>query len=201
MLKQGKTIKVVARVTGLALTGPQRAVGIRLVTGTLRNCALFDAPTIQHDEADRFVAKDAVASALADCAVLVPGAPIVFAPCTGGDGYPACNGSCSTGEQCLQTLDFRNTQFAGCSCYPAGVTPCGGSEFPACGGACSGGGATCQAFSFGRGGGCGCVDSQSTCPNGTGFPDVCPFQPGVCPGDGICTFIGNPPVACGCVFP
>ncbi len=70
VLKQGRMLKVFAKGVGLALAGPQGTVGIRLTTGTLRNCARFDASTVRVDEAGRFKAVGSVA--LADCADLVP---------------------------------------------------------------------------------------------------------------------------------
>jgi hypothetical protein len=66
-LESGATLKVVAREIGVPLMGAQGSVGIRITTGTLRNCALFDATTIRKDEPGVFMAKDAVAGALPDC--------------------------------------------------------------------------------------------------------------------------------------
>jgi hypothetical protein len=67
VLVQGKKIRVIGAETGLALAGPQGSVAIRITTGSLRNCALFDASTIVRDEAGWFVGKNAVAGSLADC--------------------------------------------------------------------------------------------------------------------------------------
>jgi len=204
-LKQGKSIKVVAKAAGLDLSGAQGAVGIRLVTGSLRNCAFFDASTIRHDEAGRFDARMAAATALVDCTVMVGGAPttttttssttttLVFAPCIGGAGSPACDGSCaSQDEHCAQTLDLRTT-VNGCSCYPPGVTPCVASSYPTCGGACSGDG-VCQAFKVEGGTVCGCVAPGSVC---RGIDFSC--EAGVCPPGGACTAIQVGTVTrCGC---
>jgi hypothetical protein len=46
LLREGRLLKMVAKRTGLALAAPQQSVGVRVTTGALRNCALFDAPTI-----------------------------------------------------------------------------------------------------------------------------------------------------------
>ncbi len=207
-LKEGKGIKVIARAVGLALTEPQRAVGVRLTTGSLRNCVVFDAATIRHDEPDRFDAKAKIRS-VPDCTELLPPTTtststtttttsltstttttIVLAPCTGGTGYPTCNGVCPSGEQCQPTWDYRNDPVLGCSCYPAGVTPCIVSTYPACGGACSGGG-VCQAFKlFGGLALCACVDPAGVC--GTTV-DGC--NEGTCPSGQACTTFEN---ACEC---
>jgi hypothetical protein len=67
VLKEGRLLKVRAHATGLALGATQGSVAVRMTTGSLRNCAYFDAPTIRRDQANRFVARGAVAGALADC--------------------------------------------------------------------------------------------------------------------------------------
>jgi uncharacterized membrane protein len=72
VLKDGKVLKIVSKSTGLALTGSQGAVVIRITTGSLRNCTLFDAPTIKKDEADKFIAKNSLASSLTDCSMGPP---------------------------------------------------------------------------------------------------------------------------------
>jgi uncharacterized delta-60 repeat protein len=66
-LKEGKVVKLVARSVGLALAGPQGSVGIRITTGTLRNCALFDVASIRRDQAGLFRATNALAASLVDC--------------------------------------------------------------------------------------------------------------------------------------
>ncbi len=59
LLKEGRLVKIVATRTGLALAAPQLSVGVRITTGSLRNCALFNTPTIQRDEAGLFKARKA----------------------------------------------------------------------------------------------------------------------------------------------
>jgi len=67
VLKQGHTLKFVGRRAGLALAGPQGAVGVRVTTGTLRNCVLFGPSTVRKDVAGMFSARDAIAAGLPDC--------------------------------------------------------------------------------------------------------------------------------------
>ncbi|MFQ5665379.1 MAG: hypothetical protein ACE5I7_03005 [Candidatus Binatia bacterium] len=67
LLRQGKRLKVIAKDAGLALTGPQGAVGLRITTGSLRSCALFGPSTVKKDQVDKFLAKGASPSSLADC--------------------------------------------------------------------------------------------------------------------------------------
>ena len=112
VVREGRVLKLVARATGLALAGAQGSVGIRVTTGALRNCALFDAPTV--DEAGRFVARGALASALADCSDTSLGAlpttttttattTTTVTPCSGFNG-PCVNGfGCCPGLTCLAT--------------------------------------------------------------------------------------------------
>ncbi len=71
--KEGKRIKVIGRGVGLALAAPQGAVGVRITTGSLRNCAYFAPGSVRHDDAGRFVAAGAPASGLTDCSSLLPG--------------------------------------------------------------------------------------------------------------------------------
>lgn len=65
--KARRLFKGKARGVGLALGGPQTAIGIRITAGTRRFCALFDGATIKRDEADLFVAAGAPAGSLPDC--------------------------------------------------------------------------------------------------------------------------------------
>jgi hypothetical protein len=68
VIKQGKVLKVVSKDAGLPLAGAQGSVGIRVQTGLTRNCAFFGPSTIIKDEANKFIAKHALASAISDCA-------------------------------------------------------------------------------------------------------------------------------------
>jgi hypothetical protein len=66
-LKQGRLLKVVGRRVGLGLATSQGAVGIRITTGSLRNCALFGPPSVRRDQAGVFDARNASTAGLADC--------------------------------------------------------------------------------------------------------------------------------------
>lgn len=76
-LKDGKTLKLVARDVGLALAGAQGSVAIRITTGGVRSCALFGPGNafVLRDEPNRFQAKSATASGLADCSAASLGLP------------------------------------------------------------------------------------------------------------------------------
>jgi hypothetical protein len=191
-LKEGRGLKVVARGVGLALAGPQGTVGIRLGTGSLRNCARFDAPTIRQDVAGRFKATYSGGSVLVDCNDLLPPPPtttttssttsttastIVLAQCSGGSGFPTCGGSCPGDESCVDVVNFLGSPLT-CLCYPSDVTPCRSSDYPSCGGTCPGGG-VCQSMAINDVPFCGCVNPATPC--GGGFS----CQPGVCLG-GVC---------------
>ena len=72
-LKQGRKLVIVARAAGLALEGGEGTVGIRLTLGRgtaeeVRICAQFGgAGVVTRDEDGRFKARNAPATALADC--------------------------------------------------------------------------------------------------------------------------------------
>lgn len=88
ILKQGKLIKIVGKDTGLALTGAQGAVTVRITTGSLRNCVRFEGVSVVKDVPNQFLGKNAPASSLTDCNVGSastlgrPADPVVF---TGAD--------------------------------------------------------------------------------------------------------------------
>lgn len=167
-LRQGKLLKVVAKDTGLSLTSAQGPVGIRITTGALRSCALFDAATIVTDEPGSFLAKHAVAARLTDCSdesLGLPPPPACAGPwpfkCFGacaGDGVCAAGyGGCqcfSPSAPCGQTTPTcmgacaageecvavgPSTPPLGCVCIPTGSTPCGTPGAPQCGGECEDG--------------------------------------------------------------
>jgi hypothetical protein len=216
ILKEGRLLRVVAGATGLPLAGPQGAVGIRVVTGTRRSCALFDAATIRKDEAGRFLAKGAVASSLTDCADVSLGGTTTTTTSTTAttststtqpqpcgvipDPYePTCGGTCPPGETC--TGELSGQLVPECKCNPVGVTACIGSGYPLCGGVCSEG-RQCQAFHILPGAtpefsGCACVDTSSSCDHPAGS---C-FGVGVCPPGEVCNGMGPPTSACQCGSP
>jgi hypothetical protein len=207
LLKQGRVLEVTGRITGFSLAGPQGSVGIRIVTGTRRSCALFGAATIKKDEAGRFIAKGAIASSLTDCSdeslggspstttsTTLPSCQVIPDPFE-----PMCGGSCPAGEKCAEELGPSVTP--GCACIPEDATPCVGSGYPTCGGACSAG-RVCQAVHFLPSETpelmlCVCVDPGNTCDDA---PGTC-FGPGVCPPGEVCAGHGPPTSSCGCSAP
>jgi hypothetical protein len=81
VLRQGRSIKVVARSTGFALDTPLVGVGLRLVSGTLATCSYFHAGTVVADVPGRFEARGPGAlSPSCDRVTLAGGVP-------GGGGY------------------------------------------------------------------------------------------------------------------
>jgi hypothetical protein len=78
-LIRGRVLKVQLDATALALSAPQDALGVRVTTGLLRNCALFSGDGVHRDQAGRFVGKLATAAPLADCS----------ATSLGGSGSPS----------------------------------------------------------------------------------------------------------------
>ena len=66
-IRDARHIKISGRGVSLPLIAPQGAVAIRITTGSLRNCALFNAATIKKDVAGNFTAKLASTAALSDC--------------------------------------------------------------------------------------------------------------------------------------
>jgi hypothetical protein len=208
-LKQGKVLKLVGRSTGLPLVGAQGTVGIRITTGSLRNCALFDGATIRKDLPNLFDARGATASGLADCSTGSLGVSTCTAGSFGGD---ECGGSCPPGSLCgtrdLNTclcissadpcgdtypvcngtcppgdecLPSGGFPLPSCACLPAGSTPC--TQFQ-CGGACSAG-LECNYFEISTPGGSGCSCGPPG-PCGSGGDDCpsgfhCTFGPGIGP--------------------
>jgi cysteine-rich repeat protein len=67
-IRQGKGLKISAKLAGLPLAGPHGTVAARVRTGTLRNCAVFGG-TIQADVVNRFQAKLADVPSIPDCTV------------------------------------------------------------------------------------------------------------------------------------
>jgi len=114
VLKQGRVLKIVGRSTGLALTGPQGAVGVRIVTGSLRSCARFDASTLRRDDPGHVVARAASVAGVPDCSNASLGGADPADPIC-GDGVRN-----QSSEQC----DGNDFDFQSCGplnvCRPAG---------------------------------------------------------------------------------
>lgn len=131
LLRQGKLLTLKANAIGLPLLGPQGTVGIRITTGTLRSCALFDAATIKRDTASVFVARNAIAANLSDCS------DASFGGSTCGAGDSCCNGS-FIGDQCGGTCPPGSAcgtrDLDTCLCISS-AQPCGDTS-PVCNGEC-----------------------------------------------------------------
>jgi len=67
LIKGGRTLKIVSKAVGIPLPGALGAVGVRVTTGDVRNCALFTLGTIVKDEPGKYVARGASGDAVADC--------------------------------------------------------------------------------------------------------------------------------------
>jgi hypothetical protein len=66
-LRQSKQLKLNGKETGLDSSAPLGAVGIRITTGSLVNCARFFQGTVTKDANGTFVGRNAPANALPDC--------------------------------------------------------------------------------------------------------------------------------------
>jgi hypothetical protein len=79
VIKRGRQIVIAADATGLAMTAPLARVGVRVRTGTLRNCASFGDAAVVADVPGKFGAKNAPPPA--DCST----ATLTGMPPTCGD--------------------------------------------------------------------------------------------------------------------
>jgi hypothetical protein len=154
LIQQSKKVTLTSKETGVPLAVAQGAIGIRVTTGGVRNCALFGPANVVKDEAGKFLAKNAVAPP--DCADATLGAP---PPC--GDSAPTCDGPCGAGEECGSTGGGQ------CGCLPIGSSPCGDHLAPACGGDCPSG-QPCNPLypPVSQQGPVGCACDAPSCPNG-----------------------------------
>jgi hypothetical protein len=203
VMKRGRRLKVVSRLVPLAQTPPFGRLAIRIDTGSLRNCAVFEAPTIRRDEPFRFVARRAPRPVAADCDAAISGSAtttttLPVPSCAESTPfYPLCGGACPPGETCGPNAVLGGGFFE-CACLPAGGTPCAVSGYPICGGTCLDGD-VCQAFSInGAGSTCFCVDPASTC--GPPPPATC-VSGGRCPPGQVCFATTTPSFLCGCSTP
>jgi hypothetical protein len=221
--KQGKQIKVIAKSLGGTSFGPTTTqVGVRVTTGSLRNCALFGPETIRRTSVEALSAAKAPPSALADCSnasIGFPGGcqlsefPACGGACEGdevctpqlgscacvgpstpcGASYPACGGVCPVGEACAAI----GPDHMSCLCIPEGATPCGDPGAPTCGGACPSGQACFPAYGLpALGGQLGC-----TC----GSPAACGAGGLDCGNGLVCVYFGSStlcaPIPCGGTYP
>jgi hypothetical protein len=137
-LGQAKQIKLNGKETGLDVSAPLGAVGIRITTGSLVNCARFGPGTVTRDANGTFIARDALASALADCSDgSLAGTPPTTTTLAGtcGDGVvnqpsEQCDGADSAA--CAGVLACGQPGYTACRCcanpsaptFPSDVYPC-----------------------------------------------------------------------------
>jgi hypothetical protein len=115
---------------GLALDAALGAVAIRVTTGSLRSCAVFDGESIRRDVAGTFFARDTSVPALLDCTDTTLLSAIGFG--CGEAAWPVCDDTCPGDGVC--TSDVLG---GSCRCvFP--TQPCGGTA-PACNGECPAG--------------------------------------------------------------
>ena len=99
-LQSTRRVKIVGRGVGLPLAGPQNRIGVRITTGTLRQCALFEDPSVRVDQAGEFFAGQTLTPGLGflpDCsdATLTGTLPL----CSDGTfGSTGCGGECPAGS-------------------------------------------------------------------------------------------------------
>jgi hypothetical protein len=122
-IEQGRLLRVLARDLALPLSTPLGAVGVRVTTGTLRSCALFDATTIRRDVPGSFLAKGATVGTLADCSTPVLGGPTTtttttLPPSVCGNGVIEPGEQCDTGDSVEPT-----SQCLGLFCRPSYIVP------------------------------------------------------------------------------
>lgn len=161
-LTEGKGLKVVSRGAGLLPTGSLQSAAVRLVSGTVRTCAVFGKSTVRRDAATVFLATGADSSGLADCTDDSLGVSCAFNTET-----LDCAGICAGDTECALTDPLGQ----GCSCVDP-ADPCGDTA-PLCSGTCPPG-ETCTSYGSAITPNCGCI------PDGT---EICGGVPGVCGGE------------------
>jgi len=206
LMRNGKGLKVIMRDAGPLVNGPRQSVGVRVVSGSLVSCAMFDDLTIQKDVSGTFLARDADASAVTDCSddalakrlcedqsaptcdgtcppdhmCFSNGSTCTCEPFTCSSGpAPTCDGTCPVGYLCL-------SDGASCDC----VAECTTNGFPPCDGYCAPG-SECGTQDLNT---CMCISGAQPCG------DTSPTCNGECPVGDECMPIGGWPLAqCGCL--
>jgi hypothetical protein len=176
-IRAGKQLQLELRQVGFPLAGPMGPVGIRVSTGALRNCALFDGSTIKKDQIQQYKAVNALASTIPDCEDASLGA---FDPgvCENGTfGGNMCGGTCPAGSLC-STQDLST-----CVCIDS-ADPCGDTA-PVCNGQCPVG-EECLPIGGYPLPSCGCLPAGSTPCSGMA---ICS---GDCPAGSECNFFVFP---------
>jgi hypothetical protein len=192
LLKRDEALKITGRSTGLPLATAQQEVAVRITTGGLRNCTLFDTATIRKDQANAFVAADSTATGLADCSdtsLRRDGGNFTCALTSDGN---QCAGTCPAGSDC-GTQDFSS-----CVCISS-AQPCG-DTYAVCNGQCAEG-YECVVTGGPAFGACACLPPNSTpctqfqcggdCPSG----QECNYFERSTPGTTGC--VCGPPGPCG----
>jgi hypothetical protein len=192
VMREGKLLRVQSDETGFSLAAPLGGVAIRIITGSIRNCAVFDASTVQRDQPGRFIAGDASAAGLSDCSDASLLAPLGL-DCENKGDAPTCGGPCPNGGFCVAGPGDT------CTCHEA----CGGNweTNPSCDGMCPPGEGCDLVEPYLTEAFCTCIDP--TVPCGLGQPG------GYCPPDSTCgptpgggfscipTFCSGPYPTCG----
>lgn len=185
-LRDGRLLRVRGLAGPLATGAPLGPVAVRVISGSLASCALFDAATIRRDTESSFFATDARAEALSDCTdetlTAAVGLTCGASPSCGGvcPGDGECGQDISTGEcrcvfptdACRSTAPICNGACGpgeecvpvvgyatdDCVCTPLGVTPCGAhGQHPICDVSCPGG-RECVPYRGKFNASCGCSD-------------------------------------------
>jgi hypothetical protein len=121
-------------------------------------------------------------------------------PCSGGDAYPTCDGTCPAGLACRRASVFDDFRLD-CACLPASATACDDAAFPQCGGVCAGG-RSCRPVTFiDADGGTTTQTCQCSEPAGVCAPAIGQCGGGLgCSNGGVCTLfsIGGSGL-CNCV--
>jgi hypothetical protein len=159
------SFKLIVRDAVLDPREPQGGLSIRVIDATSRRCARFDVATIIKDVPGSFRARNALASALADCSAAALG-EYVPPPCAMAADH-SCGGPCPGDSQCTYSLE---TGTAACVCAGGSNLPCGDSD-PVCNGFCPAGmhcgGQQPKALTSRS---CGCVPDGTTACGEADYP-------------------------------
>jgi hypothetical protein len=186
-LKEARSLTIASRGAGVLPTGSLGSIALRVTSGTVRTCMLFDAATLVREDTSKFIGKNARAGSLVDCSDVSLGASCHFNSIT-----LDCVGGCSGAGVCALTDPFSST----CSCVDPS-SACDGTA-PVCNGTCAAG-EFCASYGGGVSTGCGCIpDGEPVCG---GVPGICG---GSCPSGQECAtafdlpvFGGGPFCTCG----
>ena len=196
-LKSGRAFRARGRID-LPLSGPADAVAIRVTMGSLRACALLSGASVRKNQPGRFVARDAPAPELADCADATLLGALGF-DCA-SSSFPACGGACPDGGVCAPDP-------LGGPCRCNFETQACGDTAPSCNGSCPAG-QRCwpiDGFIPGANDQCLCAPEETppcgttdlACGSGACPPGlVCEAHPGVGFYDPYCACV-PPDQACG----